>query len=725
MTTRHALGFALLIPVAGCASSSGTTVTSSPASATEPNLSVNIDPSSANPLLAPWAGPYGGVPPLDKVQVSHFRSAIEAGMAEQLAEVDHITSNPEPASFENTIVAMERSGRILDRVLPVYNVWSSTMNSPEFQAVEREMAPRIAAFRDRISQNEGLFQRVAAVYEGPEMATLNDEQKRLAWLHHNNLVRAGARLDSPSKRRLSEINQELADLFTQFNQRILADETDLHVVIRDESGLAGLSQSVRDAAGAEAVSRGLNGTWVIANTRSSVEPFLTYAENRELRREVFEMFASRGDNGDRNDTNEIAARILQLRAERAVLLGYDTHAHWRLEVAMAGTPERTMELMEALWTPAVARVREEVADMQALATREGAGITIEPWDYRYYAEKVRRDRYDLDQDAVREYLQLDRMRDGMFWVAEELFGLEFRPVEVPVYHETVSVWAVADRASGAHRGLFYFDPFARPGKRSGAWMNTHRRQQRVDGEITTIVSNNSNFVRGAPGEPVLISWIDAETLFHEFGHAVHGLLSDVTFPSLSGTAVARDYVEFPSQLLEHWLATPQVLQRFALHHRTGEQIPGELVERIDSAGTFNQGFDTVEQLVSALVDMRLHLAGDSAIDMRSFERDALAELGMPHEIIMRHRIPHFLHVFGSDGYSAGYYSYSWSDVLTADAYEAFMEGSGLYDRAVASRLREHILSTGNTLEAADAYRAFRGRDPDVRALLRKRGFPVP
>jgi peptidyl-dipeptidase Dcp len=407
------------------------------------------------------------------------------------------------------------------------------------------------------------------------------------------------------------------------------------------------------------------------------------------------------------------------------LLGYATHAHWRLENTMAKTPERAMTLMEAVWTPAVARVREEVADMQAIADKEGAKLKIAPWDYRYYAEKVRKAKYDLDQNEVKPYLQLEKLREGMFWVAGELFGFSFEPVSgVPVYHPDVRVWEVKDKATGRHIGLWYFDPYARPGKRSGAWMNSYRGQERFRGEVTTIVSNNSNFVKGQPGEPVLISWTDAETLFHEFGHALHGLNSQVNYPSLSGTSVARDFVEFPSQLLEHWLPTPEVLNRFALHYQTGKPIPPELVARITKASTFNQGFATVEYLSSALVDMKLHLAGDRQIDADAFERDTLKVLGMPEEIVMRHRTPQFGHVFAGDGYSAGYYSYLWSDTLTADAYEAFTEGKGAYDRDVAERLRKNVFSVGNTLDPADAYRSFRGKDAGIDALMRKRGFPV-
>jgi len=680
--------------------------------------------ASNNPLLAPWTGPYGGVPPFDRVRVEDIKPALEAAMAENLGEVERIANDPAAPTFENTLAALERAGAAMDRVSTIYGIWSSNLNTPEFQRVESEMAPRVAAFNDRITQNEALFRRIQAVYEARETAGLTPEQKRLAWYYHNNFVRAGARLDAASKARLSAINQQLAGLFTRFGQNVLADETDQTLVLRSEAELAGLPQELRASAAAAAASRNMPGAWVITNTRSSVDPFLTYSGRRELREKAWRMFINRGDSGGERDNNAIITQILQLRAERAKLLGFPTHAHWRLENTMAKTPERAMQLMTSVWTPAVARVRQEVADMQALADREGARIKIEPWDYRFYQEKVRKARYDLDQNEVKQYLQLDRLREGMFWVAGELFGMQFSPVTgVPVYHPDVTVYRVTDRASGRQIGLWYFDPYARPGKRSGAWMNAYRNQSRFDGEVTTLVSNNSNFVKGQGNQPVLISWDDATTLFHEFGHALHGLLSNVNYPSLSGTAVARDYVEFPSQLLEHWLSTPQVLQRFALHHQTGRPIPQALVDRITRASTFNQGFGTTEYLSSALIDMKLHLAGAQQIDPDAFERQTLAELAMPAELVMRHRTPHFGHVFAGDGYSAGYYSYLWSDVLTADAAEAFTGAGGFYDRAVAERLRT-LLSIGNTVDPAEAYRAFRGRDPSTDALMRKRGFPV-
>lgn len=681
--------------------------------------------SEENPLLAGWSGPFGGLPPFDKVKVEHFKPALESAMSENLAEIDEIVRQKSVPTFENTIVALERSGKTLDHVATIYYLWASSLSSPEFRAVEREMGPRLAAFGDKITQNEELFKRIEAVYNSPEKKKLTPEQQRLVWYYYTNFVRAGAKLGKPEKKRLSEINQTLAGLYTRFSQNLLADETEIFLVLKSESELAGLPASVKDAAAQAAKAKGLENSWVILNTRSSVEPFLTYSDRRDLREKAWRMFVNRGDNGDKNDNNAIITEILQLRAERAKLLGYPTHAHWRLENAMAKTPERAMGLMEAVWKPAVARVKEEVADMQALADKENAGITIEPWDYRYYMEKVRKAKYDLDQNEIKPYLQLEKLVEGMFWVAGELFNFNFKPLKnVPVFHEDVRVWEVTDKKNGKHIGLFYFDPYAREGKRSGAWMTSYRSQQRMDGkEITTIVSNNSNFIKGKPDEPILISWDDALTLFHEFGHALHGLSSNVTYPSLSGTSVARDYVEFPSQLLEHWLSTPEVLNKFALHYQTGKPIPKSLVDKIKRASTFNQGFATVEYLSSALIDMKLHLAGSQKIDPDKFERETLAQLGMPREIVMRHRTPQFAHVFSSDGYSAGYYSYLWSDVITADAYGAFTEGKGPYDKKVAARMIKYIFSVGNTIDPADAYRNFRGRDPQISALMKKRGFP--
>jgi peptidyl-dipeptidase Dcp len=686
-----------------------------------------IMPSPAsNPLLAPWGGPaqYGGTPPFDRVKVEQFVPAFEAAMAEKLAEVERIAADPAPPTFENTLAALERAGRTLDRVNRVFETWSSALSTPDFQPVEREVVPRLAALQNRIEQDERLFARISAVYEARDRSCATPEQRRLAWLWTTRFVRAGARLDPAAKQRVAAINERLAALETTFAQNLLGDE-DAYLLVLDKADLAGLPASVRAAAASAAKERGHPGRWVVLNTRSSVEPFLSYSSRRDLREKVFRSFVQRGDNGDARDNEPVITETLRLRAERARLLGYPTHAHWRVEDQMAGTPERAMALMESVWPAAAARAREEVADMQALADREHAGISIEPWDYRYYAEKVRKARYDLDENEVKPYLQLEKLREAMFWVAGRLFDLHFQPAAgLPVYHPDVRAYEVRDGA-GALVGLWYFDPYARPGKKSGAWMSEYRTQERFDGEVLPIVSNNANFVKGRAGQPVLVSWGDAVTLFHEFGHALHGLSSRVEYPSLAGTSVPRDAVEFPSQLLEHWLLAPEVLHRFALHHRTGKPIPPALVARIERSSHFNQGFDMVEYLSAALVDMKLHLLGGAEVDPAAFERETLAALGMPREIVMRHRLPQFAHLFSRDGYSAGYYAYLWAETLAADAAEAFTEAGSPFDPAVAERLRRTVFSVGNTVDPAEAFRAFRGRDPDPAALLRWRGFPVP
>ena len=680
--------------------------------------------ASVNPLTQPWTGPFGGVPAFDKVKVADFQGAIELALAAERAEIDAIAGNKAPPTFANTIEALELTGQMTSRVLTYYFIWTNTLASPDVQKVEEAVEPLLAAHQDAILQNAGLFRRIDEVYTRGDHAGLTPEQRRLMWLHHTRFVRAGARLTGPQKTRVAAINQELAGLFTRFSQNLLADETGYVLYLKTEAELTGLPDDVRAAAASAAEARGRKGEWAILNTRSSMDPFLTYSARRDLREKVWRTFYSRGDNGDAKDNNGLIRQILKLRAERAKLLGYATHAHWRLADSMAGSPEKAMELMTRVWPAAIARVREEVAEMQVLADTEKLGVKIEPWDYRYYAEKVRAAKYDLDMNEVKGYMQLDNLREGMFWAAGQLFGFAFEEVKgLPVAHPDIRIWEVKGRG-GEHVGLWYFDPYARPGKRSGAWMNSYRDQRTFGGRVTTIVSNNSNFVKGAPGEPVLISWDDANTLFHEFGHALHGLCSAVTYPSLSGTNVPRDYVEFPSQVLEHWLPTPEVLNRFALHHRTGKPMPAELAARIEKASTFRQGFEVTEYLSSALIDMKLHLAGDADIDPRAFEKDELAKLGMPRELPMRHRTPQFQHIFSGDGYSAGYYSYLWSEVIALDAFEAFTEAGGPYDKALARRLQDTVMSVGNTLDPAQQYRNFRGREPDVKAYLRDKGFPT-
>ena len=668
-------------------------------------------------MLAPWKGPFGGVPPWDKVAPEAFPAAFERAMAAQRREIGRITANPRAPTFANTIAALERSGRMLERVNALFEVHAGTLKLGAMARVEQEVMPRLAAFADEIIQDPELFRRIEAVRSGPGHpgSGRDPEQRRLVWHTHTRFVRAGARLDGPGKARVQAINQRLADLYTRFGQNVLDEETRQFTVIEREADLAGLPEAYRDAAARAAAAMDLPGRWVIANTRSAVEPFLTLAEHRGLRERVWRTFVRRCDNGGATDNNALIPEILVLRRERARLLGYPSHAHWSLEPTMARTPERALALLEAVWKPAVARVRAEVAEMLA----GGAPAPIAPWDYRFHMERLKRARHRLDVTELQPYLQLDRLREAMFWAAGRLYGLTFAPVQgVPLPHPDVAVWAVRG-AGGRHAGLWYFDPFARPGKNSGAWMSSYRRQEPG---VAPIVSNNANFVQGAPGAPVLVSWDDAVTLFHEFGHALHGLLSQVRHPDLSGTAVPCDFVEFPSQLNEHWLQTPELLERFALHHRTGEPVPRALVDALQRAATFSQGFQTLEYLASAMLDLKFHLAEDPPADPAAFERAELDRLGMPEEVAMRHRPTHFSHIFSCEEYAAGYYAYLWADALTADAWEAFLEAGGPWDPEVAERLRGAVLAVGNTVDQAEAFRAFRGREVDTAALMRKRGF---
>ncbi|MEZ5917492.1 MAG: M3 family metallopeptidase [Parvularculaceae bacterium] len=687
--------------------------------------SVDVDPAT-NVFLAEWTGPYGGVPAFDKIDLTQLKPALEAAIAMNLAEIDAIANNPAPASFENTILAMEDSGRDINRIYAYYSILSGNLSSPEFRAIQQEMAPKLAEYNSKITQNEKLFTRVKAVHDSSAVKKMRPDQQRLIQLVYDGFARNGATLDGDAKARYAAINQRLAELHTKFANNVLHDE-EFYVTYLTDDQLGGLPQSLIKSAAAAAEARGEKGKFAITNTRSSMDPFLTYSTERDLREKVWRTYYNRGDNGDEYDNNAIITEILQLRDERVALLGYDNYASWRLEDRMAKTPARAFQLMMAVWPASVGRVREEVADMQVIADAEGANIKIEPWDYRYYAEKVREEKYDLNSDEVKQYLELGRLREAMFFVAGELFNFDFTPVadgSVPVFHEDVKVWEVTDKTSGEHIGLWYLDPFARPGKRSGAWATSYRSHETFNGEQTVLASNNSNFVKGAPGEPVLISWDDANTYFHEFGHALHYLSSNVAYPTLNGGV--RDYTEFQSQLLERWLPTDEVIDNYLVHYETGEPIPAELVEKIKAAATFNQGFETTEYLASALVDMRYHTVDPTGLDPDAFERETLAELGMPDELPMRHRSPHFGHIFSGEGYSAGYYGYMWADVLTSDAAEAFAEApGGFYDDEVAARLVKYLFAPRNSMDPAEAYRMFRGKEPGIEPLMRDRGFPIP
>lgn len=694
-------------------------------SSCEKNIKKTDQSMVDNMLLQEWTGPHQGVPAFDKMNVADVKSAMETAMATNLEEIDVIANNNEAPTFENTIVAMESAGKDLNRVFAYYGIMSSNMSTPEFRDVQAELAPKLSEFNSKISQNEKLFQRVKAVYDASQVTPLEPQAQRVVELTYKGFEMNGANLDAGKKKRYAEINKELSSLYNKFASNVLHDEEN-YVTYLTKDQLGGLSDGFIKSAAKIATDKGEDGKYAIVNTRSSMDPFLKYSTERELRQQVWENYYSRGDNGDDYDNNKLIAEILKLRKERVGLMGYDNYADWRLQDRMAKNPENAMNLMLQVWPAAIARVKEEVADMQAVANELGDNITIEPWDYRYYAEKVRKKKYDLDSDEVKQYLQLDKLTEAMFFTAGELFNYKFTPItdgSVPVFHEDVKVWEVTDKDSGKHIGLWYLDPFARQGKRSGAWATTYRSSTSFEGQTNVLASNNSNFVKPAPGEAVLVSWDDANTFFHEFGHALHFFAADVKYPTLQGGV--RDYTEFQSQLLERWLSTDKVINNYLVHYKTGEPIPADLVTKIKKASTFNQGFGTTEYLASALIDMKLHLADPTNIDIDKFERETLDELGMPKELPMRHRTPHFGHVFSGEGYATAYYGYMWADVLTSDASEAFKEAEGgFYDKEIADKLVKYLFAPRNAMDPAEAYRKFRGRDAKIEALMRDRGFPI-
>ena len=674
---------------------------------------------TANVLTLPWPGPFGGVPPWDQVTPSLFPSAIEEALADERAAVHAIATNPAPPDFENTLAALERAGRMLDRVLRVFAVMRLNTSTPEYRALDAEWQPQLAAASDAIMFYPGLFERIDAVYRSRNTAGLRSDQERLVTLVWDHFVRSGANLDQTRRERLSAINQELASLYATFRAKILADEN-TWTLLEDEADLAGLPAGLVSAAAEAARERSLAG-WAILNTRSSVDPFLTFSRCRQHRETVWRRFKSRGDNGDANDTNATITRIVKFRAERVGLLGFASHAHWQMADSMAGTPDRARTLLMQVWPAAVERVRAEVTQMQAVADADVPGLRIEPWDYLYYAERVRQVSYNIDVAQLSPYFELGRMLDAAMWSAEQRYNIAFREISgaVPVFHPDVRVWEVTDVPSGTHRGLFYLDTFARAGKRSGAWASSYRTQYRMDGGVTQLASNNNNFLKGSPGSPVFVSLDDVRTLFHEFGHSLHALLQDVAYPTLADTP--RDFVELPSQINEQWVFTRELLDRFARHYDTNEPLPLELVEQVKASETFSQGYKTVEAVAAAIVDLELHTKADGAFEPRAFEREMLEKIGMPREIALRHRLPQFDHLFGSDAYSGLYYSYLWADVMAADGWQAFQE-SGPYNAELASRFRTYILSDGNSIDRMEAYRLFRGRDPEVSALLEERGL---
>ena len=687
------------------------------------------DSLKSNPMAQHWSdktAEYGGVPEFDKMNPELVKEAMLSGMEISLMDIDKIANNLDSPTFENTIEEMERSGKLLDDVYSYYGILSSNMSSPEFRTIQGDLAPKLSEYSSKISQNEKLFKRIKTVYDNSLLQPLKSDQQRVLDLTYKSFAMSGAALDANKKQRYAEINLELSSLYNDFSNNVLHDEEN-YVTYLDETQLGGLSGGFIKSASNIAKDKGFEDKYAITNTRSSMAPLLTYSTNRKIREVVWKNYYSRGDNGDEFDNNEIIAEILRLRKERVGLLGHDNYAQWRLQDRMAKTPENAMELMEAVWPAAIARVNEEVADMQKVADdTNNDKITIEPWDYRFYSEKVRKIKYDLDSDEVKQYLQLDKLTDAMFYVAGELFNFKFTALEkgtVPVFHEDVNVWEVEDKTTGEHIGLWYLDPYARQGKRSGAWATTYRSHTTLDGKTNVLASNNSNFVKPAPGEALLVSWDDATTFFHEFGHALHFFSSNVKYPTLNGGV--RDYTEFQSQLLERWLSTDRVINQFLVHNDTGQPMPKELVAKIKKASTFNQGFGTTEYLASAIMDMKFHLADPENIDVDKFERETLADLKMPSELPMRHRTPHFGHVFSGEGYATAYYGYMWADVLTADASEAFAEApGGFYDKDVAKKLVDYLFAPRNSIDPAEAYRLFRGRDAKIEALMRDRGFPV-
>lgn len=689
---------------------------------TEPDAAGATGPGTTNPLLADWTGPFG-LPPFGAIAAHHFEPAFEAALATARAEVDAIAADPAEPDFDNTIAALERAGRDLTRVASVFFNLAGSHTSEELQRIERAMAPRLARHASETLLNQALYGRVDRLWQAREQLGLDDEQARVLERTQRMFRRAGAALDEAGRARMAEITQRLAELGTRFAQNVLADEAGFKLVLEDEADLAGLPAFLRQAAAEAASERGLAGKHVITLSRSLIEPFLQFSTRRDLREAAFRAWILRGEMGGDNDNRAVIGEILALRAERAALLGFDSFAAYKLDDTMAGTPQAVRDLLETVWTPAVAQARREAEALQQLAADSGDNITLAPWDWRFYAERLRSRDHALDEAELKPYFQLETMIAAAFHTASRLFGLSFREIEgLDLYHPDVRAFEVSD-ADGRHVGLFLGDYFNRSTKRSGAWMSAYRRQEKLSGDIRPIIVNVMNFAKAPKGQPTLLTFDDARTLFHEFGHALHGLLSDVTYPMISGTSVARDFVELPSQLFEHWLSEPEVLTRFARHVDTGAPMPADLMARVLAARNFNQGFATVEYLASALFDLDVHGNPDAAaMEVDVLEEETLYRIGMPAEITMRHRPTHFAHIFSGDGYSAGYYSYMWSEVMDADAFTAFEETGDVFNAELARRLREAIYAAGGRQDPKDAYVAFRGALPDATALLRKRGF---
>lgn len=674
-----------------------------------------------NPFFETWTTPFGA-PPFARIKPEHFLPAFERAFTEHDAEIAAIAGRKDEPTFDNTIVGYENAGRALQRVDDVFGQLVGADSNDELLAIEREISPRTAAHWNKVRLNGALFARIDALYQKRDRLGLTPEQMRVLERHHTRFGREGAALDPAKKQRLAAIIERLAALGTAFSQNVLADEQSYAMVLETEAGLTGLPDFVRDAAKAAASERGMPGKHVITLSRSSVEPFLQFSARRDLREKAFRAWIARGDNADKADNKAIIAETMALRAERAKLLGYPTFAHYRLDDAMAKTPESVRSLLDKVWKPARAAALADRDALQKLVAEEGGNFKLAAWDWRYYAEKLRKIRCDFEESEVKPYLPLDRVIDAAFYGAQRLFGLTFHQVDVPVWHPDVRAFEVRG-ADGSHVGLFYGDYFARPSKHGGAWMGTLRDQEKLAGNVRPIVLNVMNFNKG---DPTLLSFEDARTLFHEMGHALHGLLSNVTYPTVSCTSVLTDWVELPSQLYEHWFEQPEVLRRFARHHRTGEPIPDALIDKLIAAKNFDRGCQTLEYISSALVDLDLHLQPSAeGLDVNAFERATLERIGMPEEIVMRHRPPHFTHVFSGGYYASAYYSYMWSEVLDADAFAAFEESGDIFNAEVARKLRDNVLATGGSRDPAELYVAFRGRMPSADALLKKRGFLEP
>lgn len=710
---------AALLLAAGAQASTVNTHAASASGLTTAGLQEAAQQTASNPLLADWQTPYGA-PPFDLIEEAHFVPAFETAIASHTAEIEMIAGNPEAPSFENTLLAMEVSGRDLGRVSSVFFNLSSSASNDEIRAIQREMSPRLAAHFASITLNADLFARIDTLYQQRETLGLEPQQLRLLETTYEDFQRAGAQLDGDDRARFAAVRSELAGLYTQFAQNEQADR-EAWTMPLDAEDLADLPADIVSAAAGAASDRGLEGH-VITLARSSVEPFLQAAPDRSLREQVWRAWMSRGDQDNANNNHDTIREILRLRLEMANLLGFETYAHYRTGGTMAGTPQAALTLLEQVWWPARDRALEEQTDIEARIAAAGLDHDVMPWDWRYYTEQVRAERFDLDPSEVRPYFQLDNMIEAQFYVAERLFGVRFTEREdIATYHDDVRVWEVIN-ADDEVIGLFFGDYFARPGKRGGAWMSSFRQQNGISGDIPIII-NNCNYNRPAEGQPALLSFTDASTLFHEFGHGLHGLLSNTEYPSLAGTSVDRDFVEFPAQMYEHWLEQPEILERFALHADTGEPMPTALLERVLLAQTFNQGFETVEFLNSAFVDMAYHLDTEPAeIDITQFEQQVLASRQNLDAIPMRHRSPHFLHAFAGEGYSAGYYSYMWAGVLDNDGFAAFEEAGDIFDPELAQKLLDNVYSSGDTRPAMDSYVGFRGREPIVEPLLRNRGF---